>query len=280
MIQDIAPYRYHNEFALRAAQDDDIVFVFDKRSVWMDLSRDVIAYPTAKLFDSAQRARMRYLFRIDSTAFFLLIKNENDDLPEGFRFENITLLRSHGPRHLAFAGLTAQSLFEWYDTRRFCGRCGARMQHSEKERMVYCPECGSIEYPKICPAVIVGVTNGNKLLLSKYAGRTYAKYALIAGFTEIGETLEETVQREVMEEVGLRVKNIRYYKSQPWGLSNSLLAGFFCDLDGEDNIRLDETELATAEWVDRNDVPTEESDFSLTREMMLRFHEGTEPKAH
>ena len=72
--------------------------------------------------------------------------------------------------------------------------------------------------------------------MSKYSGRTYKKYALLAGFAEIGETVEETVRREVMEEVGLKVKNIRYYKSQPWAFSDTLLLGFYCDLDGEDRL--------------------------------------------
>ena len=110
-----------------------------------------------------------------------------------------------------------------------------------------CPKCGQMEYPKICPAVIIAVTDKNRLLLSKYAGRTYKRYALLAGFTEIGETLEETVKREVMEEVGLKVTNIRYYKSQPWSFSDTLLAGFFCDLEEPGQIRLDENELALAE---------------------------------
>ena len=96
-------------------------------------------------------------------------------------------------------------------------------------------------FPKIAPAVIVGVTNGRKILMTKYANREYKRYALIAGFTEIGETAEETVAREVKEEVGLSVKNIRYYKSQPWGFDSNLLLGYFCELDDEgDVIRLDE----------------------------------------
>ena len=78
--------------------------------------------------------------------------------------------------------------------------------------MLVCEACGNTEFPKICPAVIVGVTDHNRILMSKYAGRTYKKYALLAGFSEIGETVEQTVAREVMEEVGLKVKNIRYYK--------------------------------------------------------------------
>ena len=100
-------------------------------------------------------------------------------------------------------------------------------------------------YPVISPAVIIAVTHNGKLLMSKYAGREYKKYALIAGFNEIGETIEETVHREVMEEVGLKVKNLKYYKSQPWPFTGTLLMGFFCELDGEDDrITLEEEELA------------------------------------
>ena len=133
-------------------------------------------------------------------------------------------------------------------------------------------------YPRISPAVIVAVTDGDRILLTKYAGRGYTHYALIAGYTEIGETMEQTVQREVLEEVGLRVKNIRYYKSQPWGVDGNVLMGFYCDLDGDDAIRLDERELALAQWHHRHTIPVKDDRFSLTREMIRVFAEGKEPK--
>ena len=131
-----------------------------------------------------------------------------------------------------------------------------------------------MEFPKICPATIIAVRDGNRLLLSKYAGRAYKKYALLAGYTEIGETIEETVKREVMEEVGLKVKNIQYYKSQPWSFSDTLLMGFYCNLDGEDKITLDQDELALAEWFEREDLPEVTSDESLTNEMIQMFKLG------
>ena len=121
--------------------------------------------------------------------------------------------------------------------------------------------------------MIIGVTNGDKIVLTKY--RTgFASNALVAGFTEIGETLEETVAREVMEEVGLKVKNIRYYKSQPWGIAADILMGFYCDVDGDDTIRMDESELKYAEWVKREDIILQHTDYSLTNEMMRMFQEG------
>ena len=148
------------------------------------------------------------------------------------------------------------------------------MAPDHKERMLYCPECHNMVYPRISPAVIVGVLNGDQILMSKYAGRAYTNYALIAGFTEIGESAEQTVAREVMEEVGLRVKNIRYYKSQPWAFSGSLLMGFFCDLDGDDKIILDKNELAEAGWFRRSEIDLADDHISLTREMIMQFKTG------
>ena len=191
-----------------------------------------------------------------------------------FELEDLTIFRQAEPQYRAFAGITGHQLYHWYQAHRYCGQCGSPTKPDGKERMLYCETCRSMEYPRICPAVIIGVTDGNRLLLSKYAGRTYKKYALLAGYTEIGETMEETVAREVMEEVGLKVKNIRYYKSQPWAFSDTILMGFYCDLDGSDEIRLDEEELALAEWFEREEIPVTPSRDSLTNEMIMRFKNG------
>ena len=129
-------------------------------------------------------------------------------------------------------------------------------------------------FPKIAPAVIVGVTHGDKILMTKYAGREYKRYALIAGFTEIGETAEETVKREVMEEVGLAVKNIRYYKSQPWAFSDTEMIGFFAELDGDDKIRLQEDELSEAGWYTREEIPDDARLISVGTEMKMYFKYG------
>ena len=120
-------------------------------------------------------------------------------------------------------------------------------------------------------------TNGDKIILSKYEGRRFKRYALIAGFAEIGETIEETVHREVMEEVGLKVKNLRYYKSQPWSFSGTLLFGFFCDVDGDDTLTVDHEELSMAQWVERDKIPDQGNNISLTKEMMMLFRDGKEP---
>jgi len=132
-----------------------------------------------------------------------------------------------------------------------------------------------MEYPKISPAVIIALVHGNRILMSKYVGRAYKNYALLAGFSEIGEPVEETVRREVMEEVGLKVGRLHYYKSQPWSFSETVLMGFFVDLDGDDEtVTLDTEELATAEWFTREDAPPQPLNISLTSEMIWQFKNG------
>ena len=128
----------------------------------------------------------------------------------------------------------------------------------------------------ICPSVIVAVRNRDRLLLTRYQAShsPYRNYALVAGYVETGETAEDTVRREVMEEVGLKVKNITYYKSQPWPFSGAFLMGFFCDVDGEDTIFLEEEELSEAVWMKREDLPDRSGDVSLTSEMMEQFRLG------
>lgn len=141
-----------------------------------------------------------------------------------------------------------------------------------------CPSCGQVSYPQICPSVIVAITDNDKILLTKYASghSSYQNYALVAGYSEVGESLEDTVRREVMEEVGLRVKNIRYYKSQPWSFSGALLVGFACEVEGSREISMDEEELSAAVWFRRGEMPKNRSqaDISLTGEMMQAFEEG------
>ena len=111
--------------------------------------------------------------------------------------------------------------------------------------------------------------------MTRYANRPGAKRsALIAGFAEIGESIEQTVRREVMEEVGLRVKNLRYYKSQPWSFTGCLLMGFWCEVDGDDTIRVDGRELAEGVWLTREEIDWDDIGLSLTGEMTQRFRDG------
>ncbi|MDR1748817.1 MAG: NAD(+) diphosphatase [Spirochaetaceae bacterium] len=228
-------------------------------------------FPSYSLFPEGS-CPVTYLFSIDDDNYFLA--ETGAPLPKGFSFEPVRSLRGSSSRTAAFAGITAFHLSVWYRDNRFCGRCGHLSQKSLTERALLCPSCGNVIYPKISPAVIVAVTDGDRLLLSKYAHGEYRRESLLAGFTEIGENAESTVEREVFEETGLRVKHITYYKSQPWGLSGSLLLGYFAELDGSPAITLDTRELSEAWWMPRGEISFEDDGISLTGEMIRIFRDG------
>lgn len=192
-----------------------------------------------------------------------------------YTVETLRVLRRTKPKEECYAGETAYHLYVWYRDNSFCGRCGEHLDYSHKERAMICPSCGNVVYPRIAPAVIVGILNfsGDKIVMTRYAGREYKGHALVAGFCEIGETAEDTVRREVLEEVGLHVRNIRYYKSQPWGFDSNLLFGYYCTADEDEPIHMDDGELAKAVWVSRDEIGEEERNLSLTAEMIMHFKE-------
>ncbi|MBC5690191.1 NAD(+) diphosphatase [Mediterraneibacter sp. NSJ-55] len=276
MIQDIAPHSYDNQYRPVPPKRDSIALYYEGHTVLLRKTREGIEFPRFQDLERLNEDIYQdyiYLFTIDKEQYYLVKEISRERLSD-FTLENTEIFRTGEPQYRAFAGITGFQLFNWYRAHRYCGRCGHLMKMDKKERMVYCEECRNMEFPKICPAVIIGVTDKNRILLSKYADRAFKKYALLAGYTEIGETVEETVKREVMEEVGLKVKNIRYYKSQPWSFTDTLLMGFYCDLDGEDTIILDKEELALAEWFEREDIPVKSSRDSLTNEMIMKFKNG------
>ena len=279
MLQDLEYGRLENEYRPTPPRDGDCVLCFHGPDVLLHRQENgALGLPTAAQVHSWWGTQpLRYGFRLHDTCYYLLSCTDLE-APAPFVWENARSLRRDAPGKLCYAILTGWHLNVWYQSNRFCGRCGSETIHDDRERALRCPACGNLIFPRINPVVIAAVTDGDKLLLSRYAGRSYTSFALLAGYAEIGETIEQTVAREVYEEVGLKVKNLRYYKSQPWGVDGNLLFGFFCDLDGDGTIHLDENELSHAAWYPRNDLPAQDDGFSLTREMIRVFSEGKEPR--
>lgn len=274
MIQEIAPKHLDNQFHRRKMESGSKICVFRGDNILLSIRDGSVVLPDYETL-KAHIQRYVYLFSVDGEGYFLA---EIDDyLPEGFMFDSLRAHRNGKPKHSVYAMMTAKHLYVWYRDNRFCGRCGQPTRHDEKLRMLSCPACGNMIFPKICPAIIVAVVNGEKLLLTKYSGRAYKNYALIAGFTEIGETAEETVAREVMEEAGVRVKNIRYWNTQPWGIESDLLLGYFADLDGDEAITMDRDELSLAGWYTREQMDIPADDVSLTNDMIRAFIENRYP---
>lgn len=273
MIHDISPKIFNNHYTGKSPEKASYIIFIREKSVLLKKQNGEISYPVFE--EISEKIKTIYLFSIDNEDFFLSETDCADFfLARGYEFSDMADFRRLSPKWLSFAGITAFQLGCWYKNNRFCGRCGQELSHDVNERMLRCESCGNMVYPKISPAVIVGVTSGDKLLLTKYKGREHLpRYALIAGFVEIGESIEETVRREVMEEVGIRVKNIRYYKSQPWSFTDTLLMGFYCEADGEEALTVDRSELALAEWISRENMTTEDDGISLTYEMITKFKE-------
>lgn len=280
MIQDIAPLKLNNAYHRKKPKNNSRMLGFIDRMIYLKYDEKIEFLTYGQWTDTLREQKKEipgsvYLFSIGEEDYFLTDIAADTQI-EGFAFHKMFSVRTMQPMKDVLAAATAWHLYVWYRDNQFCGRCGTKLAHDTLQRMMRCPKCGNLVFPKIAPAVIIGLTDGDKILMTKYAGREYKRYALIAGFTEIGETAEETVAREVMEEVGLKVKNIRYYKSQPWGFDSNLLLGYFCDLAEKAEIQLEEEELSLAEWVDYKDVPDDPEGLSLTREMMVHFRESRE----
>ncbi len=273
MIQDIAPSKLNNAYAAHTPDPEDAVLLFDEDGrLYIHIQDGSIRFPTGNKVPAEGAV---YLFSLDGVRFFLAAQGTKAFLP-GFDHKTIRELRDMGQGKELFAAFTAYHLWKWYADNRHCGRCGSENGYHPAERALRCTRCGQVIYPRINPAVIVGVVKGDCLLVTRY--RTGFRHnALVAGFAEIGETLEQTVEREVMEETGVKVKNIRYYKSQPWGMAQDLLTGFFCEADGEDEIHMDKNELKYAEWVRREEIVLQPNDLSLTNDMMKCFRAQKKP---
>lgn len=279
MYQDIAPHRFDNAYYDEVPESGDFICLFDGEEMLAGLSADgTLLFPRLRDFDRLE-GDTHYLFALDGAKFFLALPEApRETACPGFTWLHAGKLRGAKPAESSFAGVTARQLWRWYQNNRFCSHCGKRLFHDHKERMLYCPDCGNMVYPKISPCIIVAVTHGEQILLTKSARSTYSHYALVAGFCEIGESLEETVRREVREEVGLEVENIRYWKSQPWAFSDTLLSGFYCDVAGDPTPHLVDGELREATWFDRDKIPVRDDGVSLTRALISAFQRGEEAK--
>ncbi len=286
MIQDIAPHNFDIAYREERPEEDSFVLFFREGELLVGSSADtVITFPTYQKVKDIT-GDLTYLFTLDNRKFFrskiCVEADKVTSLMESgntFSYEKRSFFRTVAPKEYALAAITGLHVNGWYEKTIYCGACGGKLEHDSKERMMRCPVCGNMIFPRINPAIIVAVTNGDKLLLTKYRGREYKKYALVAGFNEVGESLEATVVREVMEETGVKVKNIRYYKSQPWGFTDNILVGYYCDLDGDEALTMDKDELSVAEWIKREDIEVEREDLSLTNEMICRFMDGDFPSS-
>lgn len=264
MLHEIGNHKFSNEYLIRAPKENDLYVIVKNRKILAKKIDDNYELPSFNTVGKLSGAT--YLFKIDDVGFFMA----DDDL-EGYEYINARDFRYFENHWLRYGILTGISLVSWYQNNNYCGRCGKPLIKDAKERMLRC-ECGNMIFPRINPVSIVGIIKDNKMLLTKYtdSGR-FARYALVAGFVEFGETLEQATEREIMEETGLKVKNFKYFGSQPWPFSDSLIFGVFCELDGDDTVTFNDNELCVADWLSPEEMPEEKELASITYLMMDEF---------
>lgn len=187
--------------------------------------------------------------------------------PDGFAFVPLRALHPIvEATDWPLAGRAVQ-IVEWSRTHRFCGRCGTRTEQARGERAMRCPACSLLSFPRLSPAVIMVVHRGDEVLLAHGRAFPSPMYSALAGFVEPGESLEQAVRREVREEVGVEVGELRYFGSQPWPFPNSLMLGFYAEWASGD-IVIDPTEIVDAKWFHLDDLPPFPGSMSIASQLI------------
>lgn len=190
--------------------------------------------------------------------------------PEGMTFEGLRGLFGLLSEDLYGIAGRASQVVTWEYTHQYCGQCGCPTENKQDELAKVCPECGLINYPSAFPAIIVAVIKDSLILLARAQRFTKGFYSVLAGFVEPGETLEECVIREIKEEVGIAVTNIRYFGSQSWPFPNSLMIGFTAGYAGGE-IVIDKREIVDAKWFSPTNLPPMPGKVSIARQLIDRF---------
>lgn len=267
MVQDI-PKSVDIEYDALPARDDESVLSYDGRSVLVRIDGNRAVLP--KVCELSGECRMVFAFRVDGKRFFLCLDKAD---AQGFGYEALSRIRQVKADTQQYAIVTGFHYHCFHEENRFCRRCGAQLEHCPQKRCMVCRRCAAEIYPTIAPAIILGIIDeeNDSILLTRYADREYKKYALVAGFVEMGESAEMAAKREAMEETGLEIEDIEFFATQPWGFAQDLLIGYFAKVKGSREIKRDTQELSEALWVKREDVPAKPGEISLTSEMMWAF---------
>ena len=214
--------------------------------------------------------RRQYLGKLDGRHCYCAEITEDADVPAGMIFEGLRQVYGCLDEDLFWLAARAVQIVDWDRNHRYCSRCGAPLKAKNTERAKECPTCGLLYFPRLAPAIIVLVERGNQLLLARSRHFMSGVYSVIAGFVEPGETLEQAVEREIREEVGIAVKNIHYFASQPWPFPHSLMIGFTATYAGGD-ISLDDAEIEDAGWFTSQNLPALPGKISIARKLIDWF---------
>lgn len=273
MFQDIYPHSFDNTFSTVAAIDaESFVFFFRQNELLLKHTDRGLEFPRKKDLSEVS-SDFVFLFTLNNTPCYLVwdckfLEKSN------FSFHEIKFRNPFQQREIDWASGVALQLKNWYKQNKFCGKCGAATVRKKDERAVLCPSCENTLYPSISPAIIVAILCNDKILLARGARFPEGFFSLVAGYVDVGESLEEAVAREVREEVGLEIKNIKYVCSEPWPFSGSMMIGFVAEAIENQTIKIDNKEIVEANWFGHNNLPNHPPTRSISGEIIEKFKKG------
>lgn len=249
---------------LEASQSSTWILAFIEKKLLMKKENNQLYIPELSELDQFIKddGMLEHIGSYDGHNCYAIRLPENHELPENLEAVELReITRLTGDPWLFRLAGTAHHILHWNSVNRYCGCCGTKMMDKKDERAKICPSCGHLVYPRISPAVITAVFRGDQILLAHNRNFKEGMYSLIAGYVEPGESLEQCVEREIQEEVGIKVKNIRYFSSQPWPFPDALMMAFTAEYDSGD-IAADQYEITDAAWYQADslpDIPSEDS---------------------
>ncbi len=247
-------------------------FAFQGDRLLVQIEPHEVSLPYLVTFEESglSSVRRHYLGMLDGTSCYVVEVAEDSVPPAGMSFLGLRQVHGRLEEGLFWIAARAIQILEWDRTHQYCGRCGILMDARPTERAKECPQCGLLHFPRLAPAIIVLIERGDQVLLARSRRFGTGMYSVLAGFVEPGESLEEAVAREVREEVGLRVKDITYFGSQPWPFPHSLMIGFTANYaSGE--IVVDDSELEDAGWFTIENLPPVPGKISIARKLIDWF---------
>ena len=232
----------------------------------------IYSFPQAPVLEALGIApvRTQFLGYLDHHPCIAAEISKDTALPPTFELRHLRELYGELPEDLFAIAARAVQIVEWDRTHQFCGHCATPTIQLPTERAKRCPKCELRQYPRLSPAVIMLIYRGQEILLARAPRFRNGMYSVLAGFVEPGESLEETVAREVREEVGLEVQNIRYFGSQPWPFPNSLMVGFTAEY-ASGTLTLEPTEIEAAAWFTKDNLPPVPGKLSIARKLIDWF---------
>lgn len=247
-------------------------FIFKKDHLLLNSSTGSPSIPETRDLGKYWRhvVRQQFIGNLDGRPCYAADMGDGAPVGEGLEARNLHSIFNAVDEKIVWAAGRANQLATWSRNHRYCGMCGARFEDKKDERAKICPACGLVNYPRLSPAVIVAILRENRILLARNRRFRRPFFSVLAGFVEPGETLEACVAREVEEEVGILVENIRYFGSQPWPFPDSLMVGFVADYAGGE-IQVDDAEITEADWFTPEDLPRIPPRISIARQLIDWF---------